>query len=76
MYENMSMDNKDQYSPKNDPAAQDALREEANKPDPLYDKTDRNFQREDQGPQSGSTNDPVNEEEEKGSSSKEEKDII
>jgi len=71
------MDKNNEYNPKNDPAAQEALRDEANKPEPLYDKTDRNFQRQNQGPQSGSANDPVNEQQpEQGSSSDEEKDII
>lgn len=72
------MDTKDQYSSKNDPAAQDALRDEANKPAPLYDKTDRNFQRENQGPQQGNNHDVTSEEqhEQEGSSSGEEKDII
>jgi hypothetical protein len=72
------MDKKDQYSPKNDPAAQEALRDEANKPEPLYDKTDRNFQRENQGPQEGSNKDVTGEEQhqQEGSSSEEEKDII
>lgn len=70
------MDKKDQYSPKNDPAAREALRDEANKPEPLYDKTDRNFQRHNQGPQEGTTNDPEISDENKGSSSGEEKDII
>ncbi len=71
------MDKKDKYNQKNDPAAQDALRDEANKPEPLYDKTDRNFQRENQGPQQGNNHDVTNEEhEQEGSSSGEEKDII
>jgi hypothetical protein len=73
------MDKKDQYSPGNDPAAQDALRDEANKPDPLYDKTNRNFQRPNQESQQGTTNDPVGrqqQQEPEGSSSEEEKDII
>jgi hypothetical protein len=70
------MDKKDQYNPKNDPAAREALRDEANKPEPLYDKTDRNFQRQNQGPQDGTTNDPVDEQQPEGSSSEEEKDII
>lgn len=65
-------------TPKNDPAAQDALRDEANKPEPLYDKTDRNFQRENQGPQQGNNHDVTGKEEheQEGSSSGEEKDII
>jgi hypothetical protein len=75
LYTEKIMDNKDQNKPGNDAAAQEALRDESNKPEPLYNKTDRNFQRENQGPQSGSTNDNVNEQQE-GSSSKEEKDII
>lgn len=71
------MDKKDQYNPKNDPAAQDALRDEANKPAPLTDKTDRNFQRLNQGPQQGTTNDPeFSDKQQEGSSSEEEKDII
>ena len=71
------MDRKDQYNPKNDRAAQDALRDEANKPDPLYDKTNRNFQRHHQGPQQGSTSDPeISDQHKEGSSSGEEKDII
>jgi hypothetical protein len=72
------MEKKDQYRPANDPAAQEALRDETNKPEPLYDKTDRNFQRANQGPQEGTTHDPVDEQEEVpgGSSSEEEKDII
>ena len=71
------MDKKDQYSPSNDPAARDALRDEANKPDPLYDKTNRNFQRQNQGPQDGTTSDPeISDQQNEGSSSAEEKDII
>jgi uncharacterized protein YdaT len=71
------MDKKDHYSPKNDPAAREALRDEANKPEPLYDKTDRNFQRHNQGPQQGSTSDPeMSDQQNEGSSSEEEKDII
>lgn len=71
------MDKKEQYSPKNDPAAREALRDEANKPGPLYDKTGRNFQRQNQGPQEGTTSDPViNDEQKESSSSDEEKDII
>lgn len=70
------MSNKDQYNPNNDKAAQDALKDEANKPGPLYDKTNRNFQRQYQGPQQGSTNDNVEQQDQKGSSSNEEKDII
>jgi hypothetical protein len=72
---NFDMNSKNQYSPKNDRAAQEALRDEANKPEPLYNKTDRSFQRtededvndkETTGRQAGT----------KGSASKEEKDII
>ncbi len=71
------MDKKDQNMPSNDPAARQALRDEANKPEPLYDKTDRNFQRQNQGLQDGTTNDPeMTGEENGGSSSDEEKDII
>lgn len=72
------MNRDDKFSPKNDPAAQEALREEGNKPDPLYNKTDRNFQRQNQGPQNGTTHDAVmeNEQEAERSSSNEEKDII
>lgn len=71
------MQGKDQPNNQRDRAAEEALRDEVNKPAPLYNKTDRNFQRENQGPQSGSTNDPVNEQQGgEGSSSGEEKDII
>lgn len=71
------MDKKDRYNPKNDQAAREALRDEANKPEPLYDKTDRNFQRQNQGPQDGTTSDPeISGQENEGSSSDEEKDII
>lgn len=73
------MDKRDDSFPKNDPAAQDGLRDESNKPEPLYNKTDRNFQRQNQGPQDGSTHDPKvtgKQQEEEGSSSGEEKDII
>lgn len=62
----------------NDRAAEEALRDEANKPEPLYDKTNRNFQRMNQGPQQGTTHDPevTGSEQSKGSSKGEEKDII
>lgn len=73
------MDRKDQYNPGNDPAAQDALRDEANKPRPLYDKTNRNFQRPNQESREGTTSDPVDQQQQQeaeGSSSEEEKDII
>ena len=71
------MDKKDEFIPSNDPAAKDALRDEANKPEPLYDKTDRNFQRQNQAPQDGTTNVPeMSNDQIEGSSSGEEKDII
>jgi hypothetical protein len=65
------MNRKDQYSPKNDRAAQEALRDEANKPEPLYNKTDRNFQQASQG--DAKDNNITGRQ---GSASKEEKDII
>ncbi|MCE3281821.1 MAG: hypothetical protein K0Q66_558 [Chitinophagaceae bacterium] len=55
-----------------DPTAEEALRDEANKPEPLYDKTIRNFQRAEQD---GETPGAGNDSEHKGSSSPEEKDI-
>jgi hypothetical protein len=74
----------------NDPNIE-GVRDKANKPEPLYDKTDRNFQRQDQGPLEGNMHeldgkeDDLGRKEEenvivqehpKGSSSGEEKDII
>ncbi len=68
----------------------DGVRDEANKPEPLYDKTDRNFQRQDQGQLHGDMNEldgkqddlgrkeeenVIVQEQPKGSSSDEEKDI-
>lgn len=71
------MKKKDQYTPGIDRAAEEALREEANKPAPLYDKTDRNFQRDYQGQQQGNSKDiTTSQQDAKGSGSGEERDII
>jgi hypothetical protein len=63
-------------NPLSDRPAEKELREETNKPAPLFNKTDRNFQRQNQGPQDGTSSDPVSEDKPDGSSSDEEKDII
>jgi hypothetical protein len=55
---------------------EEPLREETNKPVPLNNKAERNFQRQNQGPQQDIITNPVTGEERDGSSSGEEKDII
>lgn len=71
------MNRKEQNVPQSDRETQDALRDEANKPEPLYDKTNRNFQRQSQDQQQGNNHDKVSgTDDHDGSSSPEEKDII
>lgn len=71
------MNRKNPTTPIQDAASQDALRDESNKPEPLYEKTDRNFQQADQSGidsrHNGSTSAQGNI---KGSTSGEERDII
>jgi hypothetical protein len=62
--------NKETY----DLTARSFQQEEGAKPQPLYDKTDRNFQEADQSERTGNINEAADDER-RGSSSAEEKDI-